>query len=96
MLEGLTPLTSGWLAPLETTVITPRPGWQNRLLSADPFLMQCAACKLWRVRPEKFSITGAASSPIAGKLLHFDQLRQPAFGKIFSAEISASWLDAAD
>jgi hypothetical protein len=45
---------------LETTVITPRPGWQNQLFPANPFLMQRAACKSSAAIPEKFAMVGLA------------------------------------
>jgi hypothetical protein len=53
LFDRFTGRTSGRLASLETTVITPRPGWQNQSLSADPFLMQREHCKSSRPMPEK-------------------------------------------
>jgi len=35
-------------------VITPRPGWQNRLLPVDPFLMRGEECKPATGRPDNF------------------------------------------
>jgi hypothetical protein len=69
LFDRFTGRTSGRLASLETTVITPRPGWQNQSLSADPFLMHREQCKSLRPMPEKSFARARGCRVVAGKWL---------------------------
>jgi hypothetical protein len=64
-------------------VITPRPGWQNRLPSANPFLMRGRECKSSADTPENSLVRWNNEKPGEWTAMGFENLQRQTWTNAF-------------